>query len=130
MDTGTGKSYIIMTNRPKDPSLAVTERIRAFLEKRGARVSVFADNEDASRLGLAEEPGKMADGPAEPGKRTDTDGPAEPGKPADADRTAPHAAASCMIVLGGDGTMLKAARETAASRRPASRREPGNRGLP
>ena len=106
MDTGTGKSYIIMTNRPKDPSLAVTERIRAFLEKRGARVSVFADNEDASRLGLAEEPGKMADGPA------------EPGKPADADRTAPHAAASCMIVLGGDGTMLKAAKETAFSRIP------------
>ena len=118
MDTGTGKSYIIMTNRPKDPSLAVTERIRAFLEKRGARVSVFADNEDASRLGLAEEPGKMADGPAEPGKRTGTDGPAEPGKPADADRTAPHAAASCMIVLGGDGTMLKAAKETAFSRIP------------
>ena len=118
MDTGTGKSYIIMTNRPKDPSLAVTERIRAFLEKRGARVSVFADNEDASRLGLAEEPGKMTDGPAEPGKRTDTDGPAEPGKPADADRTAPHAAASCMIVLGGDGTMLKAAKETAFSRIP------------
>lgn len=108
MDTGTGKSYIIMTNRPKDPSLAVTERIRAFLEKRGARVSVFADNEDASRLGLAEEPGK----------RADTDGPAEPGKPADADRTAPHAAASCMIVLGGDGTMLKAAKETAFSRIP------------
>ena len=118
MDTGTGKSYIIMTNRPKDPSLAVTERIRAFLEKRGARVSVFADNEDASRLGLAEEPGKMMDGPAEPGKRTGTDGPAEPGKPADADRTAPHAAASCMIVLGGDGTMLKAAKETAFSRIP------------
>ena len=108
MDTGTGKSYIIMKNRPKDPSLAVTERIRAFLEKRGARVSVFADNEDASRLGLAEEPGK----------RADTDGPAEPGKPADADRTAPHAAASCMIVLGGDGTMLKAAKETAFSRIP------------
>lgn len=118
MDTGTGKFYIIMTNRPKDPSLAVTERIRAFLEKRGARVSVFADNEDASRLGLAEEPGKMTDGPAEPGKRTGTDGPAEPGKPADADRTAPHAAASCMIVLGGDGTMLKAAKETAFSRIP------------
>lgn len=118
MDTGTGKSYIIMTNRPKDPSLAVTERIRAFLEKKGARVSVFADNEDASRLGLAEEPGKMTDGPAEPGKRTGTDGPAEPGKPADADRTAPHAAASCMIVLGGDGTMLKAAKETAFSRIP------------
>ena len=85
MDTGTGKSYIIMTNRPKDPSLAVTERIRAFLEERGARVSVFADNEDASRLGLA----------------ADTDG-----------------AASCMIVLGGDGTMLMAAKETAFSRIP------------
>ena len=85
MDTGTGKSYIIMTNRPKDPSLAVPERIRAFLEARGARVSVFADNEDASRLGLA----------------ADTDG-----------------AASCMIVLGGDGTMLRAAKETAFSRIP------------
>ena len=118
MDTGTGKSYIIMTNRPKDPSHAALDCIRAFLEKRGARVSVFADNEDASRLGLAEEPGKMTDGPAEPGKRTGTDGPAEPGKPADADRTAPHAAASCMIVLRSARLLLKAAKETAFSRIP------------
>lgn len=81
------KHYIIMTNRPKDPELIVTERIRAFLEARGAGVSVFADNEDLSRLGpAAEENG----GPE-----------AFPG-------------ADCMIVLGGDGTMLKAARETAA----------------
>ena len=53
MGTDENKYYIIMTNRPKDPGLIVTERIRTFLEARGARVSVFADNEDVSRLGFA-----------------------------------------------------------------------------
>ena len=87
MGTEENKYYIIMTNRPKDPELIVTDRIRTFLEARGAKVSVFADNEDVSRFGLA----------AEGENRTEA---------------APKAA--CMIVLGGDGTMLKAARETAA----------------
>ncbi|HJC55946.1 MAG TPA: NAD(+)/NADH kinase [Candidatus Eisenbergiella intestinipullorum] len=90
MGTETNNSYIIMTNRPKDPGLLVTERIRGFLEARGARVSVFADNEDALQLGLRTEEGE--------GCRPDR--------------------AACMIVLGGDGTMLKAAKETASSRIP------------
>lgn len=88
MGTEENRHYIIMTNRPKDPGLIVTERIRTFLEARGAGVSVFADNEDISRLELSAE-GKYG-AQAVPG-------------------------AACMIVLGGDGTMLKAARETAAS---------------
>ena len=55
MGAERNRHYIIMTNRPKDPGLAVTERIRAFLETHGGRVSVFADNEDTSRLGLTAE---------------------------------------------------------------------------
>ncbi|HJA93952.1 MAG TPA: NAD(+)/NADH kinase [Candidatus Eisenbergiella merdipullorum] len=85
MGTDTDNFYIIMTNRPKDPGLTVTEQIRTFLEKRGAQVAVFADNEDTSQTDLLKKDGKKA---------------------------------SCMIVLGGDGTMLKAARETAASGLP------------
>lgn len=103
MGAERNRHYIIMTNRPKDPGLAVTERIRAFLETHGGRVSVFADNEDTSRLGLTAEEGAGTESArTEPGRTT-------------ADRTEPDGRAACMIVLGGDGTMLKAARETAAA---------------
>ena len=86
MDTDRGKHYIIMTNRPKDPGLLVTDRIRSYLEDRGALCAVFADNEDAAQIRLGD------------GKDMSE--------------------ACCMIVLGGDGTMLKAARETASSGLP------------
>ena len=82
MGIGSGKHFIIMTNRPKDSGLEMTEYIQTYLEERGATVSVFADNETAAQILLREEAGRKA---------------------------------SCMLVLGGDGTMLKAARETAAS---------------
>lgn len=86
MDTDKGRHYIIMTNRPKDPGLEVTERIRRYLEERGADCAVFTGNEDADQIRLQN--GKSM------------------------------SEACCMIVLGGDGTMLKAARETASSGLP------------
>ena len=82
METENKKRYIIMTNRPKDPGLEVTERIRTYLEGNGASCTVFADNEGADQIRFPKEGEEKV---------------------------------SCMIVLGGDGTMLKAAKETAAS---------------
>ncbi len=64
------KQFLIYTNRQKDKGLAVTERIRSYLEKRGRKVLLKTEGADWSET------------------------------------------ADCMIVLGGDGTMLRAARET------------------
>lgn len=64
------KQFLIYTNRHKDKGLAVTERIRSYLEKRGQKVLLKTEGADWNE------------------------------------------AADCMIVLGGDGTMLRAARET------------------
>lgn len=64
------KQFFIYTNRHKDKGLAVTERIRSYLEARGQRVFLKTEGADWTE------------------------------------------AADCMIVLGGDGTMLRAARET------------------
>ncbi|MDE6639725.1 MAG: NAD(+)/NADH kinase, partial [Acetatifactor sp.] len=64
------KHFLIYTNRHKDKNLAVTERIRSYLEKKGQRVSMKTEGIDWKE------------------------------------------AADCIIVLGGDGTVLRAARET------------------
>lgn len=79
------KHFLIYTNRHKDKELATTKRICSFLELKGQRTTVRADGEDlkASGAGDREEP------------------------PADIPRDV-----DCMIVLGGDGTVLQAARET------------------
>ncbi len=65
------KHFLIYTNRHKDKDMATTDRIRAYLEERGQRVSVKLEESDW--------------------EETEAD---------------------CMIVLGGDGTVLRAARET------------------
>lgn len=75
------KHFLIYTNQHKDKGMAVTSRIREYLEARGARASVRVKMPDWKNL------------PEE----------AEPPFPEDAD---------CMIVLGGDGTVLQAARDT------------------
>lgn len=64
------KHFLIYTNRHKDKDLAVTERIRSYLETKGRRVSVKTEGVEWKE------------------------------------------AADCIIVLGGDGTVLRAARET------------------
>ncbi len=72
------KHFLIYTNRHKDRELATTKRICHFLQLKGKRVTVMA--EDGSGA-----------------------------VPGDAD---------CMIVLGGDGTVLQAARLTKMQRIP------------
>lgn len=76
-ETKHGKHFLVYTNLHKDTNLAVTKRIRSFLELKGQQVTVITDREDRKQ-----EEGRI---------------------PEDGD---------CMIVLGGDGTVLQAARET------------------
>jgi len=78
------KHFLIYTNQNKDKNLVVTNHIREYLERKGAKVSIKK---------------KEADWITEQTEDT------EEAKdiPTDVD---------CMIVLGGDGTVLQAARET------------------
>ena len=78
------KHFLIYTNRHKDKNLAATERIRSYLQQKGQRVTA-----------LIREP--------EYKNRYEKDCEEAPDIPPGVD---------CMIVLGGDGTVLQAARET------------------
>ena len=79
------KHFLIYTNKHKDQELATTKRIRNYLESKGCTVKLKVKESDwkAETESAAEE------------EATDI--------PLDVD---------CMIVLGGDGTVLQAARET------------------
>lgn len=115
------KHFLIYTNRQKDRDLATTKRICDFLRLKGKRVTVMAQGICGSGEDSRQAPWRRAEGGAvwpyqEPGR----DGGSErirqwpePGSslevPADAD---------CMIVLGGDGTVLQAARLTKMLRVP------------
>lgn len=80
------KHFLIYTNEHKDKDLAVTRRICSYLELKGQRATVRT-GEDRHR------------------ERTFSRGAGAPADdiPGDVD---------CMLVLGGDGTVLQAARET------------------
>ena len=78
------KHFLIYTNKHKDPELATTDRIQDYLESRGCTV----------KRKVKESDWKEEDPTAEE-EANDI--------PLDVD---------CMIVLGGDGTVLQAARET------------------
>lgn len=84
------RHFLIYTNRHKDRELNITKQVRGVLERKGKRATVMADGEgaDAGRTG---------------------DATGLPEIPGDAD---------CMIVLGGDGTVLQAARLTKKLRIP------------
>ncbi len=74
------KEFLIFTNKHKDPQLAVTQRIQAYLEAHDARVSIHVLQSDWKQTGDA------------------------------ADYAFPETV-ECALVLGGDGTVLKAARQ-------------------
>lgn len=96
------KHFLIYTNKHKDQELATTKRIRDYLESKGCTVKLKvkeADWKEETDSGVEEE-------------ATDI--------PLDVD---------CMIVLGGDGTVLQAARETKKNPGAHHRSESGNRGL-
>lgn len=115
------KHFLIYTNRQKDRELATTKRICDFLRLKGKRVTVMAQGICGSGEDSRPAPWRRAEGGAVwPYQRPGRDGDSErsrqrpePGSslevPADAD---------CMIVLGGDGTVLQAARLTKMLRVP------------
>ncbi len=81
--------FLIYTNRHKDAELITTNRIRNYLERRGRQVSVRTGERARKERG-----GEDTERVQEDFTSADF--------PPDAD---------CMIVLGGDGTVLQAARE-------------------
>ena len=86
------KHFLIYTNHHKDKNLATTKQICQYLELRDQRVTVWMDGNRWQEQRFPEKGGNS------------------PEKiPEDAD---------CMIVLGGDGTVLQAARETKWHRIP------------
>ena len=115
------KHFLIYTNRQKDRELATTKRICDFLRLKGERVTVMAQGICGSGEDSRQAPWRRAEGGAvwpyqDPGRDGDAERSRqrpEPGSslevPADAD---------CMIVLGGDGTVLQAARLTKMLRVP------------
>ncbi len=115
------KHFLIYTNRQKDRELATTKRICDFLRLKGKRVTVMAQGICGSGEDSRQAPWRRAEGGAvwpyqDPGGDGDSERSRqrpEPGSslevPADAD---------CMIVLGGDGTVLQAARLTKMLRVP------------
>ena len=78
------KHFLIYTNKHKDQELATTKRIRDYLESKGCTVKLKVKESDWK-------------------EETDAAEEEATGIPLDVD---------CMIVLGGDGTVLQAARET------------------
>ncbi len=75
------KHFLIYTNRNKDYNLEMTNRIKAYLEERGQKVSIKVKEPDWKSRSKEESEGIAQD-------------------------------VDCMIVLGGDGTVLQAARES------------------
>lgn len=78
------RHFLIYTNQNKDKNLVTTSRIKSYLQEKGQRVTVKMKEEDWKNRtdGDCEEAGDIPLG------------------------------VDCMIVLGGDGTVLQAARET------------------
>ena len=97
--------FLIYANQQKDRGLAVTGRIRRYLESRGKQVAVVTGEggpgpEKSQKYGK----GPMG-GPEAGGNPEDREG-----SRAGQEQEVP--APDCMIVLGGDGTVLQAVRET------------------
>lgn len=115
------KHFLIYTNRQKDRELATTKRICDFLRLKGKRVTVMAQGICGSGEDSRPALWRRAEGGAvQPYQGPGRNGDSERSRqwpelgsslevPADAD---------CMIVLGGDGTVLQAARLTKMLRVP------------
>ncbi|MBQ6886613.1 MAG: NAD(+)/NADH kinase [Lachnospiraceae bacterium] len=82
------KQFYVITNRHKDPELLVTNRIKKYIEERGGNCTIQVKEPSPRR------------------EESYTDSAWLP------DET------ECMLVLGGDGTMLQAARDTVEKQIP------------
>ncbi len=78
------KHFLIYSNTHKDKELSTTNRIRDYLTMKGQKVSILLKEEDWKKKGAQDVE----------------------------DRTDIPPEVDCMIVLGGDGTVLQAARDT------------------
>ncbi len=97
--------FLIYANQQKDRGLAVTGRIRRYLESRGKQVAVVT-GEGGPGPEKSQKDGKGAMGGPEAGGNPED----REGSRAGQKQEVP--APDCMIVLGGDGTVLQAVRET------------------
>ena len=84
------KHFLIYTNRHKDRDLVTTKRICDFLKLKGKRTTIMADGQDEEPRGTEGTQMSSKDTRSLPETAQDV--------PTDAD---------CMIVLGGDGTVLQ-----------------------
>ena len=82
------RHFYVITNRHKDPELEVTNRIKEYIEERGGNCTIQVKEPSARR------------------EESYTDSAWLPDE------------VECMLVLGGDGTMLQAARDTVEKRIP------------
>ena len=82
------KQFYVITNRHKDPQLEVTNRIKKYIEERGGNCTIQVKEPNPRR------------------EESYTDSAWLPEE------------TECMLVLGGDGTMLQAARDTVEKRVP------------
>lgn len=82
------KHFYLITNEVKDPQGQYTERITAYLEARGGAVTCVDNTAEAIRTAIREP--RTENSEAADGSKNDE--------------------AECVLVLGGDGTVLRAAR--------------------
>lgn len=94
------KRFLVYANTHKDKDLAVTRRICGFLEQKGQQVAVVTGGDGGKEAEQASSPSSCVAGACTGG------------------RECLLKEADCMIVLGGDGTVLQAARETGARNIP------------
>lgn len=119
------KHFLIYTNRHKDENLAMTKRICDFLKLKGKRVTVMAEGKlgvDANVRQAQVLQGRAGGGAVElkpdgePERSPGWDGEPERAwrrrEPEPGSLRAVPEDTDCMIVLGGDGTVLQAARIT------------------
>ena len=82
------KHFYVITNRHKDPELEVTNRIKNYIENRGGSCTIQVKEPSPRREESYTDSAWLPDG------------------------------TECMLVLGGDGTMLQAARDTVEKQIP------------
>ncbi len=113
------KHFLVYTNPYKDRDLLMTRRICDFLKLKGQRVTVRVAGEDRRGEGGTGSPPQeeslskrenLLEGEISSGRESSLEGISHP-EGAGSPEGASHPEGDFMIVLGGDGTVLQAARE-------------------